>query len=555
MMDKIILRLVLFCSKILVTQGVDFERLKIIAETKVLMDRRRVYMNWKQSQQKENSNPLLITLIIYTFLGLLIGSIVFAFKSLILSMIFIHAYVLFMMAMTVITDFSSVLLDTADNQIILPKPVNSKTLFVARLVHILVYLLQFTIALAVFPILFIFIKFGIITGFASIVTILLTVAFAVFITYLLYAVILRFSNEQKVKDIVGYFQIFMTVFFAVGFQILPRLINFSQLEASFTLHTYSYFLPPVWMALTLDALYNFNFDGIHLIMIFCAFAVPVFTFWLMIKYLAPAFARKLAALNNDGAVKKIITGIKQQSKSISEKISGIICSSKTESGSFEMVWKITGRDKNFKLQFYPSLAYILVFIFIFVFKSGQNVSTSWQNLPETKMFLFFIYLPMFSLASSLGIITTHENFQASWIYQSMPIEKPGYLISGGLKAILSKFFILIYLLMFCFAFYVWGIAITDDFVLGFFNNIFLILLLINLQDHYLPFSRQLNTKQQSGKFVQAMLQMIIIAVIVGLHYLIIPFPWLTYCLMPISIFGCYYLIKRIQNLNWLKISF
>ena len=91
MMDKIILRFVLFCSKILVKQGVDFERLKIIAETKLLMDRRRVYMNWKQKQQKENSNPLLITLIVYAFLGLFIGGIVFAFESLILSMIFIHA--------------------------------------------------------------------------------------------------------------------------------------------------------------------------------------------------------------------------------------------------------------------------------------------------------------------------------------------------------------------------------------------------------------------------------------------------------------------------------
>ncbi|MBP6025274.1 hypothetical protein [Ferruginibacter sp.] len=159
-MDKVILRFILFYSKILVKQGVDFERLKIIAETKVLMDRRRVYMNWKQGQQKENSNPLLITLIIYALLGLFVGSIVFAFKSLILSMIFIHAYVLFMMCMTMITDFSSVLLDTTDNQIILPKPVNSKTLFAARLVHILVYLLQFTIAMAAFPIIFIFIKWG-----------------------------------------------------------------------------------------------------------------------------------------------------------------------------------------------------------------------------------------------------------------------------------------------------------------------------------------------------------------------------------------------------------
>src|SRR5690349_20150545 len=159
-MDKLILKAVLFCSRLLVRQGVDFERLKIIAETKLLMDRRRVYMNWRTQQQKENSNPLLVTLIIYAFFGLFVGTTVFAFGSLVLVMTVIHSYLLFMMAMTMITDFSSVLLDTADNQTILPKPVNSKTLFVARLVHILVYLLQFTLALAFFPALFIFIRYG-----------------------------------------------------------------------------------------------------------------------------------------------------------------------------------------------------------------------------------------------------------------------------------------------------------------------------------------------------------------------------------------------------------
>ena len=554
-MDKFILRFILSVVKIIVRKGVDFEKLKIIAETKILMDRRRVYMNWKMAQQKETKNPLLITLIVYAFFGLFIGSMIFVLNSFMLNMIFIHSYVLFMMCMTIITDFSSVLLDTADNQIILHKPVNSKTLFVARLIHILVYLLQFTIALSTFPIIFIFIKFGIITGVTAIVTILLTVAFAVFFTYLLYALVLRFSNEQKLKDIVGYFQIFMTVFFAVGFQILPRLMNFSQLEAGFTLHTYSYILPPVWMALTLDSVHFFNFDTIHIIMIFCAFTVPLFTFWIMIKFLAPAFANKLAALNAGGALEKNTKTFYPTPKCISSKISGIICSSQTERSSFEMVWKITGRDKNFKLQFYPSLAYILVFIFIFVFKSGQNAATLWQNLPGTKMFLFFIYLPMFTLAGSVTFITTHENFQASWIYQSTPIAKPGHLIIGGLKVILTKFFILIYISLFCFAWYIWGVSITDDFILGLFNNLLIFLLVSTMQDHYLPFSRQVNIKQQSGKFVQVIIQMALIAGLIGIHYLILKNAWLTYALIPFSLAGCYFLFQRIKNLPWLKISF
>lgn len=555
-MDKWILKFVLFLSKMLASQGVDFEKLKIITETKITMDRRRVYLNWRQKQQKENSNPLLITLLLYGLFGLFAGLMVFAIESLIPCMIFIHSYLLFMMTMTMITDFSSVLLDTTDNQVILPRPVNSRTLFIARMVHILVYLLQFTIALASIPVVFIFIRFGLLTGIASIFTLLLTVALAVFVTYLLYALILRFSNEQKVKDIVGYFQIFMTVFFAIGFQVIPRLTNFSALAPLFQVHWYSYLLPPVWMAMTLESIQLMYLDSTHLIMICLALSVPVLTFWWMIRYLAPSFAKKIATLGNDSSPSKKSRQLtRQQPTHLSEQLSAVFCSSKTEAAAFETVWKITGRDKGFKLQFYPSLAYLLVFIFIFVFKSGQDLDTLWKNLPGTKMFLFFVYLPMFSISNSRIFVEFNENFQASWIYQSTPVARPGEIISGGLKALLSKFFILVYLLLFAFAFHVWGVDIVDDFVLGLFNNVLIFLVTAHLAEHYLPFSRQQNTKQQTGRFAQALMQMVIIAALVGLHYLVIKTNWLIYCLIPVAAAACWFLFKKIQDLPWLKISF
>ena len=553
-MDKWILKFVLFLSKKLVGQGVDFERLKIIVETKLLMDRRRVYMNWRQKQQKENSNPLLITLIIYAVFGIFVGDLVFKLQSMMLAMVFIHSYLLFMMAMTMITDFSSVLLDTADNQIILPRPVNSKTLFIARLVHILVYLLQFSIALAIVPVIFIYLKFGFIIGTASIVTALLTTALSVFITYLLYALILKFSNEQKIKDIVGYFQIFMTVFFAIGFQVVPRLVDFNNISGYFHLHWYSFLLPPVWMAYSLESLHLINFDWLHLLMIACAFLVPPLAFWVMLKYLAPSFANKLAALNND-AEKKQESKANHGIVKISEKISTIVCKTQNEISGFEMVWKTTSRDKGFKMQFYPSLAYIVVFIFIFVFKNGKDIGNSWHQLPSTKMYIFLVYMPMFTLASAIGLISFYENYLASWVYQSTPVEKPGEIIAGGLKALLTKFFLPIFFLLFSFALYVWGLTVADDFLLGFFNNIFIFLLIANFSDHYLPFSRQPNSKEQSGRFLYVILHLLIIAVLVGVHYLIVANNWLVLALIPFSCIGCYFLLKRIQNLQWQKISF
>ena len=554
-MDKLILRFVLFLAKIFLKKDVDFEKLKIIAETKLIMDRRRVRVTMKKQTNKEPNNQMLTTLIVYSILGLFIGILVLTLKEIVMTMTIIHSYVLFMMAMTLITDFSSVLLDTTDNQIILPRPVNSKTFFVARLVHILVYLLQFTVALALFPVIFIFIGYGILVGLASIITILLTVLFAVFITYLLYGLILKLSSEEKIKDIISGFQIAMTIIFAVGFQIVPRLINIENLKITMPIHWYTYLLPPMWMANALQAVQQLKVDGPHLIMILMAVALPVFTFWVMIKFLAPSFAKKMAAMGNTGAQEEIvINAAGQQKKGFSEKLAPIVCINKTEQAGFEMAWKMTARDKGFKIQFYPSLAYLLVFVFIVVFKRGENFAHTWATLSSSESFLWCVYLPILAISAAVSLIAFNENFAASWVYLSRPLQQPGSLISGALKMLLVKFFAPIILILFAFSYYVWGYKIIDDFVLGIFNSILVCLIISHVGKSYLPFSMQPNVNQQSGKFVRIFLQMVIIGSLVGLHYLALKVWWLVAVLIPFSAVGCYFLFRTVQNYSWQKIS-
>jgi ABC-2 type transport system permease protein len=552
--DKFLLKMIKLFRAVFLKQGIDFERMVAIVETKLTMDKRRVYMNWRQSQQKENRNHLNMILFSYLFFGLIFGILIFFVPSFLLSMIMMHAYVLFMMAMTMITDFSTVLLDTTDNQVILPRPVSGKTLFMARLVHIFIYLLQFTIALSFFPWLFTFIKYGWLTGAGFIITVLLTVLLAVFITYFLYLLILRFSSEEKVKEVVTYFQIFMTIFFALGYQVIPRLINLKQLSYDFTLHWYSYLLPPVWMAVALETLQSFRFDVVHVSMICLAVVVPVFAFWIMNKYLAPSFARKLSAVQTEGNVagKKRIDA--SSNKSLPDSLSHLLCRSKAEKSTFEMTWKITGRDKAFRLQFYPGMAYILVFVFIFVFNGGRDMELHWQGLPGSNRFLWFIYLPMFTISSSIIIVAFNENYQASWVYHSLPVSRPGELVLGSIKALFVKYFVPVYVLMFAFCFYIWGISIADDFAFGLFNNLLCYLIFATLSDHYLPFSRQPNTRQQSGRFLIVILQMIIVSALVGVHYLVLPQSWFIYGLMPVMIICCLLLMRNLQQLPWEKIA-
>ena len=555
-MDTLILQFVLFLAKIFVSKDVDFEKLKIITQTKLILDRRRVRVTMKQKNDKEPKNQVLVTIIVYAFMGLIVGSFFFGFNNFIISSTIMHSYVLIMMCMALITDFSSVLLDTTDNQIILPRPVNSKTFFVARLVHILVYLLQYSVALAFFPLIFTFILYGFFVGIASIFTILLTVLFAVFVTYLLYGLVLKFSNEEKLKSIINGFQIVVTIIFVAGFQIVPRLVNFDKaFTATMPIHWYSYLLPPFWMAHALQIIYTGTFSLPNFAMLLLAIVVPLFTFYILIKFLAPSFANKIAAMGNAGGEAIVLQKISSQKNvPIYQKISTAICSNTTEQAGFNFTWILTGRDKMFKMQFYPSLAYLVVFAFIFVFKSGKDVAVIWNTLGSTNLFLWFIYLPIFTITTGIGLVAFNENFAASWIYLARPLAKPGSLISGSLKTLLVKFFAPIIIILFCFAIYVWGYKIIDDFALGVINNILIIGLMSHIGKSYLPFSMQLNVKQNMGKIVTMLLQLFIVGALVTAHYFALKIYWLVWVLIPIMAAGCYLVFKTIQNYSWQKIS-
>lgn len=551
-MDTFFLRLFFGILKLLPLSGINIEQVHMIASTKLIMDRRRKPATWKRSQQKEPANAMLYTMFVYALMGLFAGLMIFMVPDLMLAMIILHTYLLFMLIMILITDFSNVLLDTSDSHIILPKPVTSRTLLVARTLHIIVYLGQLILAVMICPLVSTFFKYGVIVGITLLLTTLLTTAIGIFITYILYGLVLRYTSEQKVKDIIGYFQVFMTVFFAIAYQVIPRLINLSETVLSFELHWYSYLLPPVWMASVLDSAQTGTIDGTRIGMIVCAIGVPILAGFIIAKYLAPYFSRFMSAPAEGGTPVKL--GVTSNRKArLSEKLAGLLCRSSYENAAFTQVWKITGRDKNFKMQFYPSLAYIPVFIFIIFFRNFKEVGQKLADLPNGNMFLWLLYLGMFAVTLSLSLISYYENYTASWVYQTAPINKPGELINGAIKALLVKFFIPVYLIMSIVTLIIWGYKTLDDILLVGFNSVLVFYISALMSTHYLPFSQQPNAKQQSGKFLVVLLRMFLIGILVALHWFALKISWLVIALVPLSFAGCWWTHQQVKQLPWRKI--
>jgi ABC-2 type transport system permease protein len=557
-MNKYLLNGFIAMAKFFLPKDVDIEKLRTIVETKAMAFNRQKLINANLNKAKPSSNNALIfTYIMYAIMSVLITGILHvAIKgqnSVYAGSIILNGYLLFMMAMTLVTDFSQILLDTTDNQIIFSKPVNSSTFFSSKLVFILMYILQYTFAFAIVPVVYLFVVKGFLVGIVSLIMVLLTVMLTVFLTYFLYGFMLKFSSEQKLKSVVNGFQIVITILLAVGFQIVPRLIDFSSLSITLTPKIWHYFFPPAWMAATTE-IANGIYSTQLFIMAALSIILPFVSLYYLVKFIAPFFSRKIELLAGETSKVAVDTNF-EKSKPLAEKFANAFCKENQEKAGFDLAWHTSGRDKGFKMQFYPTVFYSLTIVAISIFKNGKSFERIWSDLPNTNHFLWFAYSPLFIGFTLLGLISFYENFSAAWVYTARPITTPGAIISGAIKALFVKYFVPVFLLFFALASAIWGLAIIDDFILAFASTSFLLLMNVVLSKNYLPFSVQITMAQQSGKFIMVMVRLFLMLIICAVHYIAIRLKlfWLIPVLSIILLIASYFALQKVKQIGWEKI--
>lgn len=532
---------------------VDYDQLRGIVAMKLLTDNRRQHISYRRKSERDTGNSFLTTLLVYSIFGIFVALAFYSIPSFMLSMILFFSYMMVMVALTLITDFSSILLDTSDNTIILPRPVDGRTLFVARVTHILLYLGQLAISLSIVPAAAVFFKYGGIMALLFFLAIVLSILTAVFLTNGLYLLILQFSSEEKLKNIINYFQILTAIGIMSGYQIVPRLMERLDMETFvFEIQWWNFLLPPVWMAGALETLGFLIFDAKHLGLTACAIIVPPLGTYLVNKYFTPIFNRKLGTLG--GGVEPVQKEKKERAALLNN-ISRWITRTPSERGAFDLIFKVLGRDRKIKLKIYPAYGYIVVFGLIFMLRGKTDFATTLSNLPYTEYHTILLYLTFMVLQVTLHEIPYSDDFKASWVYFSTPLEKPGEILSGMLKAMFVRLFVPGFFLISVFVLAVWGPASFSDIVFALLNNILMLIILAVINKRYLPLSMAPNVRSQTGNLMRGILTFIMIGVLGAAHYLLTRKPLLLVSLMPVQLVAIFFLYRNYRNTPWSRISF
>ena len=164
------------------------------------------------------------------FMGIFISLWLIPINSLLLNLTIIFSMIIVLLGFTIVTGYSSVLFDHRDNQILLVRPVNDRTLLVSRLLHILVYIGFIAAAISLVPSVIILFKYGILNFIAFWIALGLCAWITLLLTSLLYMVLSKVVSGERFKDMLNYLQIFMSVLIFGGYQIVPRILQQSILK-------------------------------------------------------------------------------------------------------------------------------------------------------------------------------------------------------------------------------------------------------------------------------------------------------------------------------------
>lgn len=492
--------------------GVDYEKMRIILKIKLTLDRRRTstIMGSSNKKDEESENSFVYALIMYGIIGAFIGIIILSSSNAMFSFSIAFGMFMFFVLTSFISDFSNVLLDVRDKNVIGTKGVNNKTIAAAKVTHICYYIFLISLALSWLSIIGMF-RFGILTGILFLGELIVVDILMIVITALIYLFILRFFNGEKVKDIINFVQIALTIVMTIGYQFLGRMFNVFDLNIVYKSRIWNLLLPPMWFAAPLYAVNGGEINKIIIMLITLAFIVPIIAIILYLKNISK-FEDSLSKLNS------VRNNEKEKSKGVFYRFGRWTCRNNEEKAAYNLSVSVMKREREFKLKAYPNLGFIIIFpiLFIFIFTNNYEGIESIPLSMSLNIYWFILMIP-----SILMTLQYSNDYKAAWIYESVFIKDTSNIYRGAYKALIVNLLLPLYLVESVIFTVIFGIQ-----VLGILIIVFIFLLIFIVAEHIigklsLPFTTKAGVVNNGSNLLNILLGMILVGIAATINYFLL----------------------------------
>ena len=491
--------------------GVEYEKMRLIVNMKLTLDKRK-------NNSSENKNSLMQSVILYLIIGFVASRIIVMKLDIMTKMTVLFALIFVMLLTCFITDFSSVILDTYDRHIIGITDVKDITLNMAKIVHIIIYISIMSFSISAFSILMILMAYNIGFCLLFILCMILMDFLLIMMTSVIYYLLIKIFKGEKLKDVLNLFQIFMILVFSIMYYLITSSLSDIQINYTFSIKAYDLFIPFMWFASLFCVAFYGKIETLYIIMSILGIIVPILSIFIYIK-LTPAFERNLEKLEQVSYNEKN----SKSKKSFVSKLANKICKNNEEKSFFEFIYINLSRDREFKTRVYPTLASGIIMplvLLIVTYDRSMSIMEYLKSLSTTNNFLN-IYLAVILLQNCILLLKYSKEYEASFIYDVLPISKKKNIYSAEFKVIIIKLFVPVFIIIGIPYLILFKSKFIVHLLIAFVSTIFISMGTFRVNDKSLPFSEDYAVTANTSNFLNIIKSIGFVGVAVLLHYLII----------------------------------
>lgn len=491
--------------------GVEYEKMRLIVSMKLTLDKRK-------NNSSENKNSLMQSVILYLVIGLVASRIIVMPIDIMTKMTVLFALIFVMLLTCFITDFSSVILDTYDRHIIGITDVKDITLNMAKIVHIIIYISIISLSISAFSIIMILMAYNIGFCLLFILCMILMDFLLIMMTSVIYYLLIKIFKGEKLKDVLNLFQIFMIFVFSIMYYFITSSLSDIQINYTFSINAYDLFIPFMWFASLFCVIFYGKIQTLYIIMAILGIIVPILSILIYIK-LTPAFERNLDKLEQVSYNEKD----SKSKKSFVSKLANKICKNNEEKSFFEFIYTNLSRDREFKTRVYPTLASGIIMplvLLIVTYDRSMSIMEYLKSLSTTNNFLN-IYLAVILLQNCILLLKYSKEYEASFIYDVLPISKKKNIYSAEFKVIIIKLFVPVFIIIGIPYLILFKAKFIVHLLIAFVSTIFISMGTFRVNDKSLPFSEDYAVTANTSNFLNIIKSIGFVGVAVLLHYLII----------------------------------
>ncbi|MGN1401962.1 MAG: hypothetical protein ACI4XL_10705 [Bacillus sp. (in: firmicutes)] len=501
MKESNILRLIDLFSPLLVKLGADYPALRKIVQAKLLLDSRRTLVFLGPEGKNNKSQQMIWSFIVFGIIGLFLIPLILIDIGLVQQMSLFFGIVMFILITNMLSDFSAVLLDTRDRGILLSRPVSERTLGLAKLIHIFIYLGFQTVSLAGPGLIAALVTKGLLFFVCMAVSIFSIALMSIVLTALIYSVILKIFEGDTLKNFINYIQIFISGGIFIGLQIITRFVDVRDWPSRFDPEWWHYFIIPIWYGSLLSSFEAGSWSQASSSFTLLAFAVPVVMMILYVKWL-PAFERHLVKLEQAGKPKR------RGKWDLARFISRLVTRKGEERIFFQWAYWLVKKERLYKRQVYPSLAIATFLPFLLLYNTYE--------VDDISSFSFLsIYWAGLSIPMLIQSVRFSENHKAAFLFDVLPVDNHLLLKKAANKVVFIRF-ILPSLLLVGAAFLFWfGVGFLPHLLLVILHCLVFVIICYKVFGKSLPFAEEYET--DGARFVLVMVSFMLLGVLVFIH--------------------------------------